>query len=89
MAVNAHGKLASNIFDYLLNEDQLCAAMLVDTLYKLELNFCSHNEFVNTLGPKVLKVIKHFKNINYKNSVKYLEKFIINLIHSYGKIRLL
>jgi len=74
MAVNAHGELASNILDYLLDEDQPYTAMLVDTLYKLEIDFDSDNELVNTLSPKLLRVVKHLKKLDDKSSVKYLKK---------------
>lgn len=74
MSVNAHGELASNILDYLLDENQSYTIMLVDTLCKLELDFDNNNELVNTLGPKLLRVIKHFKNMDDKNGVKYLKK---------------
>lgn len=74
MAVNAHGELAGNILDYLLDTDHSYTAMLVVTLCKLELDFYSDDELINTLGPKLLKIIKHFKNINDKNSIKYLKK---------------
>lgn len=73
MAINAHGELAGYIFDYLLEEDQSYTAMLVDTLYKLEINF-DNDELIITLGPKLMRVIKHLKNVNDKNSVKYLKK---------------
>ncbi|XP_025414250.1 condensin complex subunit 3 [Sipha flava] len=73
-AINAHGELAGYIFDYLLEEDQSYTPMLVDTLFKLEINFDYDNELITTLGPKLMRVIKHFKSVNDKNSAKYLKK---------------
>jgi len=73
-AINAHGELACYILDYLLDEHQPYTAMLVDTLYKLEIDFDNNNELVNTIGPKLLRVIKYLKHSNDKNSSKYLKK---------------
>lgn len=74
MAINAHGELAGYILDYLLEEDQPYTAMLVDTLFKLEIEFDNDDELIITLGPKLMRVIKHFKKLNDKNSAKYLKK---------------
>lgn len=75
MAINSHGELASYILDYLLDDDQPYTAMLVDTLYKLEMNLDQDDELVIKLGPKLVQVIKHFKNMDDdKNSMKYLKK---------------
>ncbi|XP_022164727.1 condensin complex subunit 3 [Myzus persicae] len=73
-AVNAHGELACYILDYLLEEDQPYMAMLVDTLYKLEIDFDNSNGLVNSIGPKLLRVIKYLKNSDDRNSSKYLKK---------------
>jgi len=73
-AINAHGELAGYILDYLLDENHPYIPMLVDTLYKLEIDFDNNDELVNTIGPKLLRVIKYFKNSNDKNSSKYLKK---------------
>ncbi|XP_008178929.1 condensin complex subunit 3-like [Acyrthosiphon pisum] len=53
-AINAHGELACYILDYILDENQPYTAMLVDTLYKLEIDFDNNDEFVNTIGSKLL-----------------------------------
>lgn len=75
LAINSHGELASYILDYLLDDDQPFTAMLVDTLYKLEINFDLDDELVSTLGPKLIQVIKHLKNMDDdKNNIKYLKK---------------
>lgn len=74
LAINSHGELACYILEYLLDEDQPYTTMLVDTLYKLEINFDNNDELVNTIGPKLLRVIKHLKNLDDKNSSKYLKK---------------
>lgn len=76
-AINAHSELASYILDYLLDENQPYTSILVDTLYKLEINFNNIDELVKTLRPKLTRVIKHFKTIDDKSSKKYLKK--INL----------
>jgi len=73
-AINAHGELACYILDYLLEENQPYTAMLVDTLYKLEIDFDNNDELVNTIGPKLLRVIKYLKHSNDKTSSKYLKK---------------
>ncbi|KAL5242591.1 hypothetical protein ACI65C_010001 [Semiaphis heraclei] len=73
-AINAHGELACYILDYLLEENHPYTAMLVDTLYKLEIDFDNNDELVNTIGPKLLRVIKYLKHSNDKNSSKYLKK---------------
>ncbi|XP_060867887.1 uncharacterized protein LOC132943098 [Metopolophium dirhodum] len=73
-AINAHGELACYILDYLLDENQPFTAMLVDTLYKLEIDFDNNDELVNTIGPKLLHVIKYLKHSDDKNSSKYLKK---------------
>jgi len=73
-AINAHGELACYILDYLLDENQPYTAMLIDTLYKLEIDFDNNEELVNTIGPKLLSVIKYLKNSKDKNSSKYLKK---------------
>lgn len=73
-AINAHGELAGYIFDYLLEEDQPYTAMLVDTLFKLEIDFDNNDELITSLGPKLMQVIKYFKHSNDKNSIKYLKK---------------
>jgi len=73
-AINAHGELACYILDYLLDENQPYTAMLVDTLYKLEIDFDNNNELVNTIGPKLTRVIKYLKTLDDKNSSKYLKK---------------
>jgi len=73
-AINAHGELACHILDYLLDENQPYTAMLVDTLYKLEIDFNNNDELVNTIGPKLLRVIKYLKHSDDKNSSKYLKK---------------
>lgn len=73
-AINAHGELAGYIFDYLLVEDQTYTSMLVDTLCKLTIYFDNDIDLINVLGPKLLRVIKHFKTITDKNSLKYLKK---------------
>ncbi|CAI6373050.1 unnamed protein product [Macrosiphum euphorbiae] len=73
-AINAHGELACYILDYLLDENQPYMSMLVDTLYKLEIDFENNDKLVNTVGPKILSVIKYLKHSNDKNSSKYLNK---------------
>ncbi|XP_029343071.1 condensin complex subunit 3 [Acyrthosiphon pisum] len=73
-AINAHGELACYILDYLLDENQPFTAMLVDTLYKLEIDFDNNDKLVNTIGPKLLRVIKYLKHSDDKNSSKYLKK---------------
>lgn len=73
-AINAHGKLACYILDYLLDENQPYTSMLVDTLYKLEIDFDNNDKLVNTIGPKLLLVIKYLKHSNNKSSSKYLKK---------------
>lgn len=73
-AINAHGELAGYILDYLLDE-QPYTNMLVDTLYKLNLHFDGDNDLINTLRPKLLRVIKHLKIMESdKNASKYLKK---------------
>jgi len=73
-AINAHGELACYILDYLLDENQPYTAMLVDTLYKLEIDFDNNNTVVNSIGPKLTRVIKYLKTLDDKNSLKYLKK---------------
>ncbi|KAL4120986.1 hypothetical protein QTP88_013577 [Uroleucon formosanum] len=73
-AINAHGELACYILDYLLDKNQPYTSMLVDTLYKLEIDFDNNDELVNTIGPKLLLVIKYLKHSNDKSSSKYLKK---------------
>jgi len=73
-AINANGELACYILDYLLDENQPYTAMLVDTLYKLEIDFDENNELVNKIGPKLVRVIKYLKQLDDKNSSKYLKK---------------
>ncbi|CAI6344447.1 unnamed protein product [Macrosiphum euphorbiae] len=73
-AINAHGELACYILDYLLDENHPYTAMLVDTLYKLEIDFDNNDELVNTIGPKLLRVIKYLKHSDDKSSSKYLRK---------------
>lgn len=73
-AINSHGELATYILDYLLDENQSYTSMLVETLCKLELNF-NNNELVNTLHPKLTRVIKYLKNSDdKKSSNRYLKK---------------
>jgi len=75
-SINAHGELAGYILDYLLDE-QPYTNMLVDTLYKLELHFDGDNDLINILGPKLLRVIKHFKTIESdQNASNYLKKLV-------------
>ncbi|XP_050423746.1 uncharacterized protein LOC126835297 [Adelges cooleyi] len=73
MAINAHSELASYILDYLL-EDQPYTAMLVDTLYKLELDFDSDKELTNKLSIKVNRLIKLLKRNDDRSYNKYLKK---------------
>lgn len=73
-AINAHGELACYILDYLLDENQPYTAMLVDTLYKLEIDFDNNNKLLNSIGPKLTRVIKYLKTLDDKNSSKYLKK---------------
>lgn len=75
-ALNAHDELASYILDYLLDENQPYTAMLVDTLCKLDIYF-EKDDFIKTIGPKLMRAIKHIKNMDDKNKAKYLKK--INL----------
>lgn len=73
-ALNAHGELANHILVYLLDENQSYTAMLVDILYKLEVDFNNDDDFENTFYQNLKRVIKHFKKMDDKNSNKYLRK---------------
>jgi len=76
-AINAHSELAGYIFDYLLDEDQPYTTILMDTLFKLNIDFESDIGLVKTLGPKLKRVITHFKKKHTKSSLKYLNKLYL------------
>lgn len=75
-AINAHGELASNILDYLIDKDQTYTDILVDTVYKLEIDFDSDDKLVQILGPKLMLVIEHLKKLNNKETRYYLKKIM-------------
>lgn len=73
-SINAHGELAGCILDYIIDEKQFYTDMLVDTVYKLEIDFDNDDKLVPMIGPKLMLVIEHLKKLNSKESRYYLKK---------------